>query len=310
MVYYVLFEDKIVCFYCGEDKSIYRREYTDGKWSRAVCVASDVRNCYSVMNNSELICQETLGNIILCRQKDGNWHCDTVLEGKGNYPPDMLMNRIGEAVVYCLPNGRDRTLVLQKQKDGKWTQSSLIDGFVPFHGFLYRTVPLSDGRVILVYRKNSARQELGFRMIDKNGDMGAFTRVYTSSGLITDCSFAEDNGTLYFLFIVKGRLSSKLMYAHLQSDGAFKNGQPLVLWEGGNTDCACIRRKNGKTVTEHVSGGRIYTFEGGEYGFKSGGIKRTPYTFKKAAVINARGMSDIIVPKDRPYDADISIFLK
>ena len=310
MVYYVLFEDKIVCFYCGEDKSIYRREYTDGKWSRAVCVASDVRNCYSVMNNSELICQETSGNIILCRQKDGSWHSDTVLEGKGESPPDMLMNRIGDAVIYCLPNGRERTLVLQKQKDGRWERSSLIDGFVPFHGCLYRIAPLSDGRIILVYRKNSARQEVGFRMIDKNGDMGAFTRIYMTSGLVYDCSFAEDNGALYFLFTVKGRLSTKLMYIKLQADGAFGNDRPITLWEGTAIDCACIRRKSGKTITEHASGGRVYTFEGGELGFKSGGIKRTPFTHKKACVINARGMTDIIIPKDRPYDADISVFLK
>ena len=310
MVYFVVTENRMICFYYGEDKSIYRREYIDGKWSRAVCVISDVRGVYSVMGPTSLICQETGGNMVFCHSQTGGWTSDTVLEGRGSDPPDIFMNRIGDAVIYCLPNGREKTLILQKQKDGKWERSSMVDTFVPFGGQIFRTAPLNDGRILLVYRKNNVRQQLGFRMINQNGDIGAFTPVYAASGLINDCSFAESNGILHFIFTVKGRLSTKLMYTKLLSDGAFGFGQPLVLWEGSVIDCAAIRQKNGKIITQHSSAGRIYTFEGGEYAFKSGGIKRTQYFYKKAVVINSAGMNDIIIPKDRPYDVDISIFMK
>lgn len=310
MNYFVVMNDMLVCFYRGADKSIYSRIYQNGKWSRAVCVISDARARYSVVNedNLSIICQETAGNIVLCEKKDSGFENNVILEGRGMSPPDMRMIKNGDMILYNLPNGREQTLVLQMQKNGRWERSVMIDGFIPFNDCVFRTARLSGDRLLLVYRKNTSKQLLGFRIADKNGNIGDFKTIYAASGIVTDCSFAEHNGYIHFVFTVKGRLSARLVYV-LAAQQAAENGG-TVLWEGNNIECASICVQNDRLIVNHCAGNRLYTFISGENGFKGSDMKRTAGAMKKAYVLNAVGINDIIVPRDRPYDIDISVFEK
>ena len=302
--------DMLVCFYYGADKSIYSRVYQNGKWSRAVCVMSDARSRYSVIyeDNLSVISQETDGNIVLCTQNGDTYKNNVILESRGIAPPDMRMVKIGDMIIYNIKNGREHTLVMQEQKNGKWERSVMIDGFIPFSDCVFRTAALSGGKIMLVYRKNTSKQLLGFRIIDKNGNLGDFKTVFASNGIITDCSFAEDNGYIHFAFTSKNRISTKLMYV-LAAEQAAENGGS-VIWEGNNIEWASVRKQSDKIIIDHSTGNREYTFLSGENGFKGSDLKRTNGMMKKAYVINGNGINDIIVPKDRPYDVDISVFSK
>ncbi len=302
--------DKLLCFYYSADKSIYMREYKNGKWSRAVCVISDARKHYFVTNeeNISVISQENGGNIMLCVQNGEHFANNVILEGRGMSPPDMRMSKIGDMIIYNLPNGREQTLVLQKQNAGKWEHSVMIDGFIPFTDCIYRISELSGGRLLLVYRKNNMKQLVGFRILDKNGNIGDFKTVYSASGFIPDCSFIEDNGYIHFVLAVKGRMSTKLVYVLAAEEGAGNSGS--VLWEGSNIDCVSIRKQNDKLIVNHSAGSRFYTFISGEKGFKGQDLKRVNTAQKKAYIINGAGINDMIVQKDRPYDIDVSVFAK
>ena len=309
MNWFVLYSDRIICFYYGADKSIYQRIYSGGKWSKAVCVISDARSGYSVMRDEEgdcVLCQESSGNMILCRQSNGSWKNSVILEAKSMSPPDMLMTRIGNSIVYNLPNGKEHTLILQQQKNGKWERSVMIDSFIPFRDCVYRLHTLNDGRMLLIYRKNTVRQVLGFRIIDQNGNIGDFKTVYSSNSVITDCSFIVENNFIHFAAAVKGGFSSRIVYVLADEHAAENNA--AVVWEGSGTDLASIRRSREKTIINHSASNRLYTFVSTENGFKGSDLKRVSGSMKKACVLNGNGINDVIVPHDRPYDIDISVF--
>ena len=309
MNFFIVQSSSLLCFYYGADKSIYTRKYQNGKWSRAVCVISDARPRYSVINENALclICQETGGNIVLCRCMEDYWQNSVILEGKGLAPPDMRMVKTGDTIIFTLPNGREQTLVMQKQKEGKWERSVMIDGFVPFNDCVYRTLRLDGGKLMLVYKKNDAKQQLGFRIIDKNGNIGDFRKIYAANGLMTDCSFVQDGREIYFALAVKGSITSRLVYVSADEE---KVKNTNVLWESNNIDLVSIKKHNAGLCVNHSSGGRLYTFEKGENGFKGTDVKRMNTALKKAYIINCAGLNDIIVPKDRPYDVDITVFEK
>ena len=127
------------CFYYGTDGSIYQRVFSNRKWSRAVCVISDVRRHFTVMRDKEIIvlCQERSGDMVLCKRRENGWETNVILESRGIDPPDMRMQRIGDCVLYNLPQGREQLLISQRQTDGKWQHSEQIDSFAPFAVGLY-----------------------------------------------------------------------------------------------------------------------------------------------------------------------------
>lgn len=294
------------CFYGGADGSIYKRSCAGGRWSRAVCVISDVRRHFSVITDREtmLVCQENGGNIMLCRESKGEWQSRTLLEGRGLDPPDMLMLRFGNCLICNLPRGNEQTLILWRQRGGKWERSELIDSFIPFRNSLFRLIDVENGRALLVYRKNLHKQCLGFRILEKNGDISEFHTVFAAGGVIIDFSAVMHKGVLHFAAAERGSFSSRLIYTRA-SDKAAEN-RSHVLWEGMSIENTAIRAdEHGLTVT-HNSGRRIYTFTNGGSMFRGADIRQSAVKLAKAVVFGGN-VNDIIVPADKPYNVDVNL---
>ncbi|MBQ6554270.1 MAG: hypothetical protein IJL89_03455 [Firmicutes bacterium] len=303
---FVFDENGLSCFYRGGDGSIYKRAYIDGRWSRAVCVISDVRRHYSVSAEKplSLVCQETGGNIMLCREKSGEWHNRILLEGRGLDPPDMLMMRFENCLIFNLPRENEHTLIIRRQRGGKWERSELIDSFVPFRNCLFRLIRLENGRGLLIYRKNMYKQCLGYRVLEKNGDFGEFHTVFAASGVISDISAAMHRGILHFAAAERTSFSNRLIYTRASEQASEQRSQ--VLWEGMSIENTAIRAdEHGLTVT-HNSGRRIYTFKNGGTMFKPADIKQSGTRLAKAYVLGGR-INDIIVPADKPYDVEVGL---
>ncbi len=307
MIRFVFSGNGLSCFYRGADSSIYRRTYTDGRWSRAVCVISDVRRHYSVFADKDtaevsLICQENGGDIVLCREKEGEWQNRTLLEGKGLDPPDMLLKRFGNCLICNLPRENEQTLMIQRQNNGKWERSELIDGFIPFRNGIFRLITLENGRGLLIYRKYLHKQCLGFRVLEKNGDFGEFHTVFAAGGVISDHSAVIHKGLLHFVIAERGRFSSRLVYTRASEQAAEYRSN--VLWEGMSIDNTAVRAdENGLTVT-HNSGRRIYTFVNGGEMFRGADVRQSGVKLAKAYVTGGK-VNDVIVPADKPYNIDV-----
>lgn len=300
-------DGRLNCFYCGSDRSIYRRIYQNGKWSRAVCVISDVRRHFSVMSGAELslLCQESSGDVVLCREDGGSWTASVILESRGINPPDMRMTRIGDSVLYNLPQGKEQMLILQRREGGKWHRFEPIDSFAPFADGIYRLIELPDGRNMLIYRKNIPKQRLYFRL-SEGGGFGDFKTVYTTGNIITDCSAVYHDGFLHFAAAVRGRFSSSLVYIRAAEQAADRTS--TVLWEGGSIDAAAIRAENNALVVTHSSGGRLYTTVNTGSGFTGMNTARVNTKMRKAYVSGSKNACccELTVPADRPYDIDVS----
>ena len=304
-------EGRLNCFYYGSDQSIYHRIYDAGKWSRAVCVISEARRHFSVTdgNSLDIICQETGGDIILCKKNGDGWENRVILESRGINPPDMRMQRLGNSVIYNMPEGREQTLVLQHRADDKWERSEPIDTFAPFADGLYRIIGLPDKRKLLIYRKNIPKQRLYFRISNKNGSFGDYKTVYSTNNVITDCSAVFYKGFLHFVLVVRGRFSSGLIYIRAAEQAAERRS--TVLWEGNRAGCTAIMAENDTLVVTQGTAGRLHTFISSDTGFKGSDVRYSGGEMRKAYVTGSKDARccEIIVPADKPYNIDTSLLV-
>lgn len=302
MNYFITHAQKLHCFYRGADGSIYMRTHSEDGWSRALCIISDVRPHYTVYGGTSLsvICQGTNGNIFHCVCDGDIRSSRLILESKSLAAPDMLMHRLGSSLLYNLPQSGEQTLIIQNRTN---SSPKTIDSFAPFSKYLYRLFPLGkNGRTVLVYRKNSPRQKLVFRIVSEDGTFGDPVGVYSSNAVINDVSMAYDGGFVHFAFSVRGRLSSRLLYVRAAEEAA---APAVSVWEG-NMENTCVRSENGKLTINCSSGKRLYTFIG-ENDFRGSDIKNTGMRIARASFIRPdTTISDIPVPADRPYDTSIS----
>jgi len=312
--------DKLLAIYYAKG-SILCKKYINNQWSGEQILIEDAREQFSVTLNEQgnvyLICQNIIGNMLLCTDTSGEFQSKVILENTKKEVYNVLMTPLisenGFCLVYNVLNAENgNSLIFQKlDEKGGWSTAEKIDDFSNMHSS-YEIQPISREHVIIFYRAKKEENTIYYRELTMR-NKGGINTVCSSNFRIVDTSFLITQSEMHTIYIVKSLFSTQLYYRK-NDEGKFK--APILLMESQNLSNCIVYFVNCELHVTCLSNNGLFTSISKDNGRTFSKVSKNEFKISsnctKATYISFEQQDEskfyarqIYVNKDRPYDVQL-----